>query len=77
MAVIIGYSFQLPAFIHLPLALLGGMAGGALYAAIPGYLKAKTGAHEVINTIMLNYIAFRFLTGPLLVHSAGLVEIDL
>ncbi len=68
-SVIIGYSFQLPAIIHLPLALLGGMLGGALYGAIPGYLKAKTGAHEVINTIMMNYIAFRFFswafTGPL------------
>lgn len=68
-AVIIGYSFHLPAFIHLPLALLGGIAAGGLYGAIPGYLKAKTGAHEVINTIMLNYIAFRFFdwafTGPL------------
>jgi simple sugar transport system permease protein len=68
-SVIIGYSFQLPAFIHLPLALLGGLLGGAVYGAIPGYLKAKTGAHEVINTIMLNYIAFRFFdwafTGPL------------
>jgi ABC-type uncharacterized transport system permease subunit len=68
-SVIIGYSFHLPAFIHLPLAILGGMAGGALYAAIPGILKAKTGAHEVINTIMMNYIAFRFFdwafTGPL------------
>jgi simple sugar transport system permease protein len=45
------------------------MAAGGLYGAIPGYLKAKTGAHEVINTIMLNYIAFRFFdwafTGPL------------
>jgi simple sugar transport system permease protein len=39
---------------------LGGFLGGAIYGAIPGYLKAKTGAHEVINTIMLNYIAFRF-----------------
>jgi simple sugar transport system permease protein len=68
-AVIIGYSFQLPAFIHLPLAILGGLLGGAIYGAIPGYLKAKTGAHEVINTIMMNYIAFRFFdwafTGPL------------
>jgi simple sugar transport system permease protein len=68
-AVVIGYSFELPAFIHLPLAILGGIAGGAIYGAIPGYLKAKTGAHEVINTIMMNYIAFRFFswafTGPL------------
>lgn len=68
-SVVIGYSFQLPAIIHLPLALIGGMLGGAIYGAIPGYLKAKTGAHEVINTIMMNYIAFRFFswafTGPL------------
>ncbi len=47
----------LPAVIHLPLTLLGGMAGGFLWGAIPGFLKARTGAHEVITTIMLNYIA--------------------
>jgi simple sugar transport system permease protein len=68
-AVVIGYSFELPWFIHLPLAFIGGVLGGAIYGAIPGYLKAKTGAHEVINTIMMNYIAFRFFswafTGPL------------
>lgn len=58
--VFVGYSITwLPAAIHLPLALLAGAAGGALWAAIPGYLKGKRGAHEVINTIMLNYIAFR------------------
>lgn len=59
----------LPAVIHLPLALAAGALGGALWAAIPGYLKAKTGAHEVINTIMLNYVAFRLVeflvSGPL------------
>lgn len=49
----------LPAFILLPLALLGGLVGGMFWGAIPGYLRAKTGAHEVINTIMLNFIAFR------------------
>jgi ABC-type uncharacterized transport system permease subunit len=68
-SVVIGYSFDLPAIIHLPLAIIGGFLGGAIYGAIPGYLKAKTGAHEVINTIMMNYIAFRFFdwafTGPL------------
>lgn len=47
----------LPAIIHVPLALLGGAAAGALYGAIPGALKTYTGAHEVITTIMLNYIA--------------------
>ena len=59
-SVFVAYSIKgLPGIIHLPLALLAGMAGGALWGAIPGYLKAKTGAHEVINTIMMNYIAFR------------------
>jgi len=47
----------LPALIHLPLALVAGFVGGALWGAIPGLLKARTGAHEVITTIMLNYIA--------------------
>ncbi len=59
----------LPAIIHLPLALLAGALAGGIWAAIPGYLRARTGAHEVITTIMLNYIAFRLLdylvTGPL------------
>ncbi len=59
-AVIVGtLSHDLPTLIHLPLTLLGAMAGGALWAAIPGILKARFGAHEVINTIMMNYIAFR------------------
>ncbi len=59
--VYVGYSLPgLPWIIHLPLALFAGMLGGAIWAAIPGYLKGKTGAHEVINTIMMNYIAFRF-----------------
>jgi general nucleoside transport system permease protein len=49
----------LPAFIHLPIVLLGGFVGGMIWGAIPGFLRAKTGAHEVINTIMLNFIAFR------------------
>ncbi len=57
----IGTAFTgLPAIIHLPLVLLSGAVGGAVWGMIPGYLKAKTGAHEVINTIMMNYIAFRF-----------------
>ena len=66
----VGYSLVgLPLWIHLPLTILAGFAGGALWGFIPGYLKARTGAHEVINTIMLNYIAFRLsdwlLTGPM------------
>ncbi len=58
-----------PWYIHLPLALLGGAFAGAVWGAIPGYLKARFGAHEVVNTIMMNWIAFRLtdwlLTGPM------------
>ena len=51
----------LPMAIHLPLALLIGLSVGALYAGIAGALRAVTGAHEVISTIMLNLISFRLL----------------
>jgi simple sugar transport system permease protein len=69
-AAYVGYSITgLPWFIHLPLALLGGAAAGAVWGAIPGFLKARFGAHEVVNTIMMNWIAFRLsdwlLTGPM------------
>lgn len=69
-ATYVGYSLVgLPALIHIPLALLAGALGGAIWGFIPGLLKAKTGGHEVINTIMLNYIAFRLsewlLSGPM------------
>lgn len=58
----VGYAAGgLPWIIHLPLALLAGCLGGALCAGIPGFLKAKVGAHEVITTIMINYMAI-FLT---------------
>lgn len=48
-------------WLHLPLVMLVGLAVGAVYAAIAGLLKAATGAHEVISTIMLNLIAIRLL----------------
>ncbi len=65
-----GYSIHgLPAIIHIPLALLAGALGGGVWGFIPGWLKAKVGGHEVINTIMMNYIAFRMsdwlLSGPM------------
>lgn len=60
-AVAVGINFPgLPIVIHLPLALLAGILGGALWGAIPGALKVFTGAHEVIVTIMLNYVAALF-----------------
>ena len=55
----IGYSMHgLPALVHVALALLAGIAAGGAYAVIPGILKARFGAHEVITTIMLNHIAY-------------------
>jgi simple sugar transport system permease protein len=47
----------LPPAIHVPVALAAGILGGMLWAMIAGVLKAYTGAHEVISTIMLNYVA--------------------
>ncbi len=57
-----GYALTgLPAVIHIPLAMFIGALGGALWGFVPGFLKAKTGAHEVIVTIMMNYTAFRLV----------------
>jgi general nucleoside transport system permease protein len=54
----VGITFaSLPSVLLVPLCCLAGMAGGAGWAAIPGVLKARFGSHEVINTIMLNFIA--------------------
>ncbi len=70
--VFVAYSVHgLPAFVELPLALLCGVAGGFLWAAIPGFLKARFGAHEVITTIMLNYVSF--LVASYLIDTPGLM----
>lgn len=61
-AVLVGFlAVGLPFAIHLPLALLAGALVGGLYASIAGWLRAATGAHEVISTIMLNLISYRLL----------------
>jgi len=60
-SVFVGINFAgLPMVIHLPMAILAGILGGMIWGAIPGALKVYTGAHEVIVTIMLNYIAALF-----------------
>jgi len=74
-AALIGYALpewlgvDIPAIIHVSLAIIFGMAAGAFWAAIVGFLKAYTGGHEVINTIMMNYIALNtisyLLNGPM------------
>jgi len=59
----------LPTVIHIPLAVGAGVLAGGIWGAIPGWLKARTGGHEVINTIMMNYIALNMtsflLNGPM------------
>lgn len=61
-AVIVGFSFAgMPAYVHLPLALIAGAVAGGLYAGIAGWLRAATGAHEVISTIMLNLMSYRLV----------------
>lgn len=54
----VAFSVDLPYGIHMVVALIAGILGGALWGGIVGLLKARTGAHEVITTIMLNYVAF-------------------
>ncbi|HEY8317251.1 MAG TPA: ABC transporter permease [Amnibacterium sp.] len=57
----IGFAWNGPPVLHLIVAVVGGLLGGAIWAGIVGLLKAQTGAHEVIVTIMLNYVAFYLL----------------
>jgi ABC-type uncharacterized transport system permease subunit len=56
-AAYVGVQFQMPWYIHAPLAVIAGGVAGGLWGSIAGYLKAKRGVHEVITTIMLNWIA--------------------
>ncbi len=57
----IGFTWHLPVVVHVVVAIVGGILGGAIWASIAGVLRARTGAHEVIVTIMLNYVALYFL----------------
>ena len=74
-ALLENFGLSLPAIIHIPLAVGMGILAGALWAAIPGALKAYTGGHEVINTIMMNYIALNvvsfLLIGPMKDRTPG------
>lgn len=54
----VGYVFTgLPSVVHLALVLATSIVVGGVWGAVPGYIKARTGAHEVVNTIMMNFIA--------------------
>jgi ABC-type uncharacterized transport system permease subunit len=61
-AALAGFLLPLPVGLHLVVAVLAGALGGAVWGYVPGILKARTGAHEVITTIMLNYVALFFLS---------------
>ena len=55
------FGLDLPFALHLPLVIIAGIAGGVIWGGLVGFLKARTGAHEVILTIMLNFVAFYFI----------------
>lgn len=57
LAALAGIYLPGPSWVVIPLAILAAALGGAIWGAIPGYLKARFGAHEVINTILMNQIA--------------------
>lgn len=56
-AVWVGVAFELPSIIHIPFAILAAALAGGIWGVIPGFLKARFKVHEVIVTIMLNYVA--------------------
>ncbi len=60
-AIIIGIIPGIPMIIHLILIFLGGILAGALWAFVPAYLKVKLNSNEVVNTIMMNFIAMNLL----------------
>ena len=57
----IGIHLNLPGFLLIPLCIGSAVITGAAWSAIPGFLKARYGAHEVINTIMMNFVAFALM----------------
>jgi simple sugar transport system permease protein len=71
-AALFTFNLDLPMFLQLPLTLAAGIAGGAIWGGIVGVLKARTGAHEVILTIMLNYVAFYLVTW--MVRTPGILQ---
>jgi len=70
-AAYVGMAFELPKFIHLPVALLAAALAGALWGLIPGILKATLHVHEVIVTIMMNYIALHTVNALIKAVSEG------
>ncbi|QDP98634.1 ABC transporter permease [Microlunatus elymi] len=61
LAAYVGFTLHMPPGLQLIVAIIAGIVGGAIWGGIVGWLKARTGAHEVIVTIMLNYVAVGML----------------
>jgi len=74
----LGAQFPLPGYLAIPMVLLGGAVAGGAWGAIPGFLRAKLGANEVISTLMLNFVATLLttylVTGPLAQTGGGSQE---
>ena len=74
----LGAQFPLPGYLAIPMVLLGGAIAGGAWGAIPGFLRAKLGANEVISTLMLNFVATLLttylVTGPLAQTGGGSQE---
>jgi general nucleoside transport system permease protein len=75
-AAVVGHALHLPAPLHVPLALLSAAACGALPALVAAWLKVRRGVHEVISTIMLNWIVIYWVqdwlvVGPLRAPSSS------
>ena len=68
----VSWSFELPYGLHLILAVAAGIIGGAVWGGIVGLLKARTGAHEVIVTIMLNFVALYLIS--FMLKTPGLLQ---
>ena len=70
----VGINLTLPSFIHIPLMVISGFVGGAVWALVPALLKAKMGINEVVVTIMMNYLGIYFVgylvTGPMMLPGA-------
>jgi simple sugar transport system permease protein len=71
----------LPIYVHLPLAIIAGVLGGAAYAAVPAWLWAYRHVSEIITTLLLNFVAIQILNwvvrGPLQESTHGFAETDL
>jgi len=80
-AAVLGAQVSLPAWLHLPLCLAGAAAAGAAWALVPAVLKLSRGVHEVISTIMLNWVAVSLVenwlvVGPLRAHFTGTTSVS-